>query len=75
MVVERNGMETKVWMLPYEESSIDKNMFVQVFGKALIVTSVKGHEDNLVRLSLPDDNAEVVVSASQLITAIKKCVL
>lgn len=75
MVVEGNGMETKVWMLPYEESSIDKNMFVQVFGKALIVTSVKGHEDNLVRLSLPDDNTEVVVNASQLITAIKKCVL
>ena len=75
MVVEGNGMETKVWMLPYEESSIDKNMFTQVFGKALIVTSVKGHEDNLVRLSLPDDNTEVVVNASQLITAIKKCVL
>lgn len=75
MVVEGNGMETKVWMLPYEESSIDKNMFVQVFGKALIVTSVKGHEDNLVRLLLPDDNTEVVVNASQLITAIKKCVL
>lgn len=75
MVVEGNGMETKVWMLPYEESSIDKNMFVQVFGKALIVTSVTGHEDNLVRLLLPDDNTEVVVNASQLITAIKKCVL
>ena len=75
MVIEGNGMETKVWMLPYEESSIDKNMFVQVFGKALIVTSVKGHEDNLVRLLLPDDNTEVVVNASQLITAIKKCVL
>ena len=54
---------------------IDKSMFVQVFGKALIVTSVKGNEDNLVRLSLPDDNTEVVVNASQLITAIKKCVL
>ena len=75
MVVEGNGMETKVWMLPYEESSIDKNLFVQVFGKALIVTSVKGNEDNLVRLLLPDDNTEVVVNASQLITAIKKCVL
>lgn len=75
MVVEGNGIETKVWMLPYEESSIDKNMFVQVFGKALIVTSVKGYEDNLVRLLLPDDNTEVVVNASQLITAIKKCVL
>lgn len=75
MVVEGNGMETKVWMLPYEESSIDKNMFVQVYGKALIVTSVKGNEDNLVRLMLPEDNTEVVVKASQLITAIKKCVL
>ena len=75
MVVEGNGMETKVWMLPYEESSIDKNVFVQVFGKAVIVTSVKGNEDNLVRLMLPEDNTEVVVKASQLITAIKKCVL
>ena len=25
MVVEGNGMETKVWILPFEESSIDKN--------------------------------------------------
>ncbi len=75
MLVEGNGIETKVWMLPYEESSIEKNMFVQVFGKALIVTSVKGNEDNLVRLTLPDDNTEVVVNAYQLITAIKKCVL
>jgi hypothetical protein len=75
MVVEGNGMETRVWMLPYEESSINKNMFVQVSGKALIVTSVKGNEDNLVRLSLLDNNMEVVVNASQLITAIKKCVL
>lgn len=75
MVVEGNGMETKVWMFPYEESSIDKNMFTHVFGKALIVTSVKGNEDSLVRLILPEDNTEVVVKASQLITAIKKCVL
>ena len=75
MLVEGNGIETKVWMLPYEESSIDKNIFTQVFGKALIVTSVKGYEDNLVRLILPEDNTEVVVKASQLITAIKKCVL
>ena len=75
MVVEGNGMETKVWILPYEESSIDKNMFIQVFGKALIVTSVEGYEDDLVRLTLPEDNTEVVVKASQLMTAIKKCVL
>lgn len=75
MVVEGNGLETKVWMMPYEESSIDKNMFIQAFGKALIVTSVSGYEENLVRLSLPEDNSEVVVNASQLITAIKKCVL
>ena len=75
MVIEGNGMETKVWMLPYEESSIDKNAFIQVSGEALIVTSVKGHEDRLVRLTLPEDNTEVVVKASQLITAIKKCVL
>ena len=75
MVVEGNGIETKVWILPFEESSIDKNLFVQVFGKALIVTSVKGNEDDLVRLTLPEDNAEVVVKASQIITAIKKCVL
>ena len=75
MVVEGNGMETKVWILPFEESSIDKNMFVRAFGKALIVTSVSGNEENLVRLLLPEDNSEVVVNASQLITAIKKCVL
>lgn len=75
MVVEGNGIETKVWMLPYEESSIDKNMFVQVCGKAVIVTSVKGYEDKLVQLTLPENNLEVVVKADQLITAIRKCVL
>ena len=75
MVVEGNGIETKVWILPYEKSSIDKNMFIQAFGKALIVTSVKGNEDDLVRLTLPENSTEVVVKASQLITAIKKCVL
>jgi DNA polymerase III sliding clamp (beta) subunit (PCNA family) len=75
MVVEGNGMETKVWMLPYEESSIDKNSFIQAFGKAFIVTSVKGNEGDLVRLILPENNTEVVIKASQLITAIKKCVL
>ena len=75
MVVEGNGMETKVWILPYEESSIDKNLFTHVFGKALIVTSVSGYEENLVRLLFPEDNSEVIVNASQLITAIKKCVL
>lgn len=75
MVVEGNGVETKVWILPFEESSIDKNMFVQVFGKAVIVTSVKGYEDKLVRLTLPENNLEVVVKADQLITAIRKCVL
>jgi len=74
MVVTGNGIETKVWILPYEKSSIDKNMYVQSMEKAIVVTSVPNYEEKLIRLELPDCTT-VVLKADQLITAIKKCVL
>ena len=63
MVVAGNGIETKVWILPYEKSTIDKNMYVPSRQKAMVVT-----------LELADCTT-VVLKADQLITAIKKCVL
>jgi len=74
MVVAGKGMETKVWILPYVESSIDKNMFIQSTEKAIVVTSVPNYEENLIRIELPDCSV-VVLKADQLITAIRKCVL
>ena len=74
MVVERNSMETKVWILPYEVSSIDKTMFVQKTGEPLLIKSVPGYEETLVEIALPD-GSWVVAKAEQIITAIKKCVL
>lgn len=74
MVMAGNGIETKVWILPYEKSSIDKNMYVQSMEKAIVVTSVPNYEEKLIRLELPDCTT-IVLKADQLITAIKKCVL
>ena len=74
MIVAGNGIETKVWILPYVESSIDKNMFVQSTEKAIVVTSVPDYEEKLIRIELPDCSV-AVLKADQLITAIRKCVL
>ena len=74
MIVTGNGIETKVWIFPYEKSSIDKNMYVQSMEKEIVVTSVPNYEEKLIRLELPDCTT-VVLKADQLITAIKKCVL
>ncbi len=74
MVLSKDGMETKVWILPYEVSSIDKTMFVQKTGEPLLIKSVPGYEETLVEIALPDGSC-VVAKAEQIITAIKKCVL
>ena len=74
MVLSKDGMETKVWILPYEVSSIDKTMFIQKTGEALLIKSVPGYEETLVEIALPDGSC-VVAKAEQIITAIKKCVL
>ena len=74
MILSKDGMETKVWILPYEVSSIDKTMFVQKTGEPLLIKSVPGYEETLVEIALPDGSC-VVAKAEQIITAVKKCVL
>lgn len=74
MVVEGNGMETKVFILPYVRSTIDKNAYIQGFENPIIVTSVPNYEEKLIRIELSDCTT-VVLKADHLITAIKKCVL
>ena len=74
MILSRDGMETKVWILPYEVSSIDKDMFVQKAGEPILVKSVHGYEDSLVEICFPNGTS-VVVKAGQVMTAIRKCVL
>lgn len=74
MIMSREGMETMVWILPYEKTSIDSTMFVQKTGEPMLIRSVPGYEETLVKIALPDGSC-VVVKADQIITAIRKCVL
>ena len=74
MIMSKNCMETKVWILPYEVSSIDKTMFVQKTGEPMLVKSVPDYEESLVEIALPDGSC-VVTKAEYIITAVKKCVL
>lgn len=74
MILSKDGMETKVWILPYEVSSIDKTMFVQKTGEPMLIKSVPGYEETLVEIALPDGSC-VVAKAEQIITAVKKCTL
>ncbi len=74
MFLSKEGMETRVWILPYEVSSIDKTMFVQKGGGPMLIKSVPDHEESLVEIVLPDGSC-VVAKADQIITAVKKCVL
>ena len=74
MIMSKNCMEIKVWILPYEVSSIDKTMFVQKTGEPMLVKSVPGYEESLVEIALPDGSC-VVAKAEHIITAVKKCVL
>lgn len=74
MILSKEGMETKVRILPYDVSSIDKTMFVQKTGEPMLIKSVPGYEETLVEISLPDGSC-AVAKAEQIITAVKKCVL
>lgn len=74
MILQKDGMETKVWILPYEKSSIDETMLIQATDKTVIIQSVENYEDSLVEIVLPNGNT-VVVNAEHVINAIKKCVL
>ena len=74
VILSKDGMETKVWILPYEVSSIDKNAFIQKAGEPILVKSVPGYENSLIEICLPNGSS-AVVKAEQVITAIQKCVL
>ena len=74
MLLSKEGMETKVWILPYEVSSIDKTMYVQKTGGPMLIKSVPDYEESLVEIVLPDGSC-AVAKADQIITAVKKCVL
>jgi len=74
MILSKDGMETKVLILPYEVSSIDKNIFVQKAGEPILVKSVPGYEETLVEICFPNDSS-AVVKAEQIMTAIRKCIL
>ena len=74
MILSKDGMETKVWILPYEVSSIDKNMFVQKAGEPILVKSVPSYEDSLVEICF-SNGSSTVVKAEQVMAAIRKCVL
>lgn len=74
MTCERIDMKTTVLLLPFEESSIDPNGYLQHSGSTPItITSVEGYENELVRIIMPNGE-KVVAIAAQLITAIQKCV-
>ena len=74
MIYHNDDIATKVLIVPYRESSIDQREFIQSDEEYVTVSSVKEYENDLVRIQLPSCNA-MVVSAEQLITAVKKCVL
>jgi len=72
MLLSRNGIETKVWIVPYEESSIDKGTFIQTTGEPIMIKSVPNYEKKLVEIALPNGDS-IVASAEQIMTAIQKC--
>ena len=74
MILSRDGIETKVKIIPYTESSINKGQYVQTSTMPIEIESVKDYEERLVRITLPDGGT-VVVSSDQIITAVQKCVL
>ena len=74
MILRKDEISTKVLILPYEESSICSEQYIQTGKIPIEITSVPNYEDSLVRIRLPDGES-VVANASQIITAIKKCIL
>lgn len=74
MILSRDGIETKVKIIPYTESSINKGQYLQTNTTPIEIESVKDYEERLVRITLPDGGT-VVVSSDQIIAAVQKCVL
>ena len=74
MILSRDGIETKVTVIPYTEPASQSGQYLQTPTIPIEVTSVKDYEERLVRITLPDGES-AVVSSDQMITAIRKCVL
>lgn len=74
MIIMNNGVEVRAWIVPYEKSSLGESYgYVQYSsGANVLIESVKDDE-NLVAITGPDGHS-FVVKASQIITAIQKCV-
>ena len=76
MTVMKQGLNTTVEFMPYTISSIDPSGHCYVIacdGKPVTVSSVKGQEDELVKVMLPNGES-VIVKATSLIIAAQKCV-
>lgn len=67
-------IESRVRVYPYKESSINEGQFLHNSTEPIEFSSVNGYKDNLVRITLPD-GCTVVANSTELIVAIKKCVL
>ena len=74
MILSKAGMDTKVWILPYEVSSTNKDRFLRKAEEPILVKSVPGYEDWLVEICFPNGSS-AVIKAEQVMTAIRKCVL
>ena len=70
MYMTTDGMKTTVMVIPYKQSTIDKNTYTQT-GEPITVKSVDGYEENLVEIITNDGS--VIVRGDQLILAVKKC--
>lgn len=73
MIVHKEGIEIRVSVLPYEESTIDKGAYLQTCKEPIEIMSVKNYESSLVEIIFPHGE-KVIANAGQLITAIQKCV-
>ena len=73
-MIVRKGIETRVLVLPYEESTIDKGAYLQTCREPIEINSVKNYENSLVEIIFPHGEY-VIANAGQLITAIQKCVM
>ena len=74
IIMISDGLKTRVSVIPLERSTIDENGYIAATGKEITVKSVKDHEDELVTIQIPSGE-EVTAKASDLISAIQKCVM
>ena len=66
-------IETNAWVITYKKGDLGEIYHQETgIGKAVLVSSVDA--ENLVSITVPG-GISVIVKASQLITAIQKCVM